>query len=212
LLLHDDGSLSCFYLDSETGEIIEVFSDDMGDTWSEVGSIGNDPGVIDGFSPFLAIPDGFVWTANITEEDDEKENYDLFARIFEPGSKVVSLGDIKLVGTSTIASNITNIGDTYIYELDWEITVVGDSPLGQFLGGSPLLMNLFRGRIFSGGYASDTISLSSMESEDIASNPVSGLGHVMVTITISHDDEVLAEDSEDGFLLGSRLFLFHGVV
>jgi len=184
----------------------------MGDTWGEVGSIDNDPSVAEGFSPFLAISDGFVWTANTTEEDDEKENYDLFARIFEPGSTVVSLGDIKLVGTSTIASNITNIGDTYINELEWEITILGDSPFGQFLGGTPILLNLFRGRIFSGGYTSDTISLSSMESADIASSPVKGLGHVMITITVSHDDEVLAEDSEDGFLLGSRLFLFHGVV
>jgi hypothetical protein len=38
---------------------------------------------------------------------------------------------------------------------------------------------------------------------------VFGLGHVYITVRISEDGEVLAEKSEDGFLLGSRLLLLY---
>jgi len=121
----------------------------------------------------------------------------------------VSLSEMELEGSGTIVATMKNSGTTYIDDLDWSISIVGDSPLGRYFGGSALTNWLFRGRILSGGFSGDTTALSLAETEDIASGPVFGIGHVLVTITASVDDDVLAESSEDAFLLGGRLFLYY---
>ena len=75
--------------------------------------------------------------------------------------------------------------------------------------GAVLFLALFRGRVLSGGYTGDTTALSSLETESISSNPLFGIGHVMITATVSYNTEVLAETSEDGFLLGGRILLYY---
>jgi len=123
----------------------------------------------------------------------------------------VAIDDLELEGTGTVTTWIRNAGTTFLNGLDWEIRITGDSPIGRFmfLTEGQLLYELLRGRIISGGYSSDVTSLSLGESEKIGIGSMFGIGHITITVTVSLNTEVLAEKSEDGFLLGGRLLLFY---
>ena len=126
----------------------------------------------------------------------------------DPQETNITIGEIEL-GPGTISTTLTNNGSVY-EEVDWEIALTGDSPLGEYLGGTPLLIKLFKGRILRGAISIDTVALSPSESSEITSNPIFGLGHILMNITISVDDEAVIKISEDGFVLGNRIILYHG--
>ena len=69
---------------------------------------------------------------------------------------------------------------------------------------------MFKGRVLKGGYTNGTLWLVSGDSEEIISDTVFGLGHVIVVVTVTDaDGAILAEKSEDGLLLGGRILLYH---
>jgi len=145
----------------------------------------------------------------------------------------IEIGDIELSGKNTISTKITNLHSENLYDLDWEIRIDSINPLARYfkLTGTKL-GELFKGRILSGGYTTGHIdTLEPGETLDIASGSVFGLGHVAVNISVwdrhdpvdPFDDELLQyklttdtnmdgvpDIEEDGFLLGSRLLLYHG--
>ena len=204
LVILDDGTVYCYYLDD--GEIIKTISDDQGTSWSVEGGLENNPAVIDVENPYVAIEEAVVWTGYT---GDGEENADIYTQVFIPTTGIM-MSDIVLVGTGTVKSTITNTGTELLTYFDWEIEVEGISPLGEFFGGSALFMSLFRGRVFSGSMTTeDVIRLRTGESLDISTNAFFGIGHVMVTARVLKDEEVLAEKSEDGFLLGGRILLIY---
>lgn len=130
------------------------------------------------------------------------------------------LGDIELSGNNIITSSIRNTNFESLEDIDWEIRIDPAAPLARYFGlAGTGLAGLFTGKIFSGGHTSETIiSLDPGETLDIASNGnVFGLGHIEVNISVwdphdridNLDDELLQYTTEDGFLLGGRLLLFH---
>ena len=109
-----------------------------------------------------------------------------------------------------ISTTITNGGTTDLTYFDWEIEIEGDSPLGEYFGGSPLLMTLFRGRVLRGSFTSGEVRiLDSTESMGISSTPAFGIGHVNIVVSVLKDGDVIAEKTEDGSLLGGRIFLHY---
>ncbi len=199
IVINDNGSIDCYYL--RAGKMYKSYSADHGATWTETGTVTLTT-VADVPYPFDVTTEGYILSGS---------DKDLYANIY-PFTPVpfVMLDDIRLEGRGTIVANVTNTGLGYVGILDWTITIAGDSPIGRFLGSS-LLYILFKGRVLSGGATSDTIALSPKESETLRSTPVFGFGHVMITVSVSYNDNVLAEKSEDAFLLGGRILLHHGV-
>jgi len=198
VLIADDGTVECFFV--RGGMVIKSESVDHGTSWVEAGQVGFTSEVNASMdSPFTISREGMVF---------DKGDGDIYADLFID-TVGVSLSRMELEGSGTIVATMKNSGTSYIDDLDWSISIVGDSPLGRYFGGSALTNWLFRGRILSGGFTGGNTALSLSESEDIASGPVFGIGHVLITITISVDDDVLTESSEDAFLLGGRLFLYY---
>lgn len=144
--------------------------------------------------------------ASYHEEDDDR---------IEPID--ATIGDIITVCDSDtfgrnmmISSNFTNSG-TMTNDFDWNISIDGMSPLGQFLGGGDLVTKLLAGRIWFGGFANDSEYLEPTEtSQNITSGAVYGFGHIMVNVTVSVNDELIDYKTEDGFILFGRMFLYHG--
>ena len=91
----------------------------------------------------------------------------------------------------------------------WEIEITGISPLGEFFGQAPgsIGYKLLKGRVFTGGYASDTVWMGTLEKEELVSPPTFGLGHVEITVRVTEDGDVLAEKTEDASLFGRRILL-----
>jgi hypothetical protein len=137
-----------------------------------------------------------------------KDDGDLYANVFV-STIGITLTDLELVGTGTVKAEMINTGSSYLDEVDWVISMEGDAPLGRFFGGSALMNFIFRGRIFSGGYAGGSTALSIQESEEIESGSVFGIGHVLITVTVEVDGDVVAEAEEDAFLLGGRILLYY---
>ena len=149
-------------------------------------------------NPYQALSTGIVY---------DKGDGDLYADILVP-TMGAQISNITNTGAG-VSAKVTNAGTDYLVDAEWTIRVEGVSPLGEFFGSSPFLLWLFEGRVFSGASTDGFLVLQSGQSDTIASNPMRGLGHVMITITISDEGEVLTQRAEDGFLLGSRLFLFY---
>jgi len=125
-----------------------------------------------------------------------------------PRSISVNIGEISTDG-SVITTQITNTGDD-ISSFVWEIALESDSPLGEYFGGSPLLLWLFKGRILRGGYFTDVVpGLAAGERIEIQSGPFFGLGHVLVNVSIYVDDALIRNASEDGFVLLKYIGLHH---
>ena len=196
VLINDDGSVDCYY--TRGGRIVKSSSNNHGETWTETGQLGTATEVDDSvYSPFVLTEEGMVFA---------KDDDDLYANIFI-STIGAAIGDIE-VNTGRIITDIKNTGTTYLDDLKWEINVYRSSPLGHFFGGKPLLIWLFSGRVLSGSCTRDTTVLSPAESKDITSDPVFGIGHVYITVTASYNGKVLAEKSEDGFLLGRHIYLY----
>ena len=122
--------------------------------------------------------------------------------------QIVEIGDIVPNG-SVITSTITNIGPTDLEDLEWEMQVVSDSPLGEYFGGTPFLLWLFKGRVMeqiNEGLCSDLLV---DETIDIASEPVFGIGHIKVKIYVYQDDALAAYKIEDGFVFLNKMILAH---
>lgn len=200
VLIADDGTVECYYL--RDGMVYKSISEDNGETWTEVGQVGTTSTIDDTIeSPFQIIPEGFVFDTG---------DGDLYANIIITTTGAV-INDLELVGAGIIATNITNAGTAYLMDSTWEIEIVGDGPLGTFFGlqQGTFLYNLFKGRILIGGYTSDTMWLAPGEIQDISSGSIFGIGHVMITVRVIDDGEVIAEKSEDGFLFGGRILLMY---
>ena len=197
ILIAENGDLECYYIRS--GSVYKSVSDDHGQTWEEAGMVGTTTEIDTSIeSPFQIIQKGLVF---------DKGNGDLYANLLTPTKKAV-ITDI--IGTrSSVKAKVTNSGTEYLVDATWTITVEGISPLGEFFGSTPFLLWLFQGRVFSGTSTEGIIMLESGQNDTINSGPMRGLGHVMITITISDEGEVLTQRAEDGFLLGGRLFLMY---
>ena len=202
VVVHDDDTVSCYFVYGE--DVYVSTSSDYGITWDEpvlIVDCSIDDSV---YRPFDVSTDGLIFTA---------DDGDLYANLFVTSTAAI-IGDIIETG-SGVRSTIMNAGTTYLMDAKWDIAVEGTSPLGWWFQLEPgtFLYELLRGKIRSGGYTNDTVWLAPGRSEDISSSPTSGFGHVDVVIRVYDPHipgEVIAEKTEDGFLLGSRLLLYHG--
>jgi hypothetical protein len=195
----EDGDVVCQFI--RDNKIYKSMSEDHGVTWSApelVLDIEIDT-LVD--SPFVATEQGMVFDA----DDDE-----LYAKVM-PIMKAM-IGDIELDDTfTTLTVPITGAGTEYIYNATWKIAFEGDTPLGQWLGLSgTFLEEFFRGRVLRGKQTLGTVYLDIGETEEVSSSPVFGFGHVNVVVTVTNmDEDVIGEKTEDGFVFGRRVVLYH---
>lgn len=199
IIVTTSGNVECYFVN--TDQIYKSVSTDHGATWSARILVGDAQTNAALSSPFQVVSKALVFNKKDAQGD-------LYAEMLNP-TKGVSLSPLKLKGKGTIVTTMSNAGCTYLDDLTWMIQIQGDSPLGQFLGGgNAIILELFRGRVLSGGFTSGDAALSLTETEELASGPVFGIGHVMITVqVINQDDVVLAQTSKDAFLLGGRILL-----
>jgi len=199
IVLNEDGTLSCFYISGN--QILKATSDDQGTTWNVEGPLGVT--VADIPTPYQVTEQGCVYTP---------DQQDIYAEIFAP-TLAAFISDIEKAdgGRASIKANVTNGGTIDIEYLVVRLDVEGDAPLGRYFGGSPLLLKLFQGRVMQGGENNEELPvLRSGETTTIQTSPLFGIGHVKITVSAYTRDGVdLAEKTEDGFLLGGRLFLYY---
>ena len=198
-ILVTNGNIECYFVNAD--RIYKTVSINHGVSWGASSLVGDAQTNAALSSPFQVTSKALVFNKKGAEGD-------LYAEMLVP-TLGVSFSPLKLEGKGTITTTITNSGSAYLDDLTWTIQIQGDSPIGRFIGGgNAILLELFRGRVLSGGATSSPIALSLGETEDIASGPVFGLGHVLITATVTNqDDVVLAQTSKDGFLLGGRILL-----
>jgi hypothetical protein len=198
IVFDENGQLTCYYV--RDGKVYKSTSGD-GASWTEVGQAGTASDIdVNIESPLEAITELMVF---------DKGDDDIYANVFAD-TKGVVIDDFELDDSGRfIRTAITNGGTAYLMNATWELEITGISPLGEFFGQAPgsLLYNLLKGRVFSGGYASDSVWMGTLETEELMSPPTFGLGHVEITVRVTEDGEVLAEKTEDGSLLGRRILL-----
>ena len=130
----------------------------------------------------------------------------------------ISFGDIEVVG-SQLVTEITNINDKDLTYFDWEMRVTGANPLGRYFGlTGTIFASIFQGRVWSGGYNTEyVVRLKPDETMEISTQPLFGLGHIHINVSvydnegelIGYRENPFTEEEEDGFLLGSRIILTH---
>ena len=198
LIIASNGNVECYF--NQNGLIYKAVSTDHGVTWSAAAQFSTADVNNTIASPFQICRTALIYNKGSTN--------DLYAEILTQ-TKGLTLSALKVAGKGTIVTTLKNTGVTYLDDLTWTIQIQGDSPLGRFIGGgNAILLELFRGRVLSGGGTSGSIAVSPLESENISSTPAFGFGHVMITATVTdQDDVVLAQTSKDGFLLGGRILL-----
>ena len=69
-------------------------------------------------------------------------------------------------------------------------------------------MALLRGKVVRGVQTIENVSLSPKEDIDVSTS-VLGFGHIIITVQVVDDDDILAEKQEDGFLFGGRVLLYY---
>jgi hypothetical protein len=199
IVINPDGTLTCYYLMNQG--MMKATSEDQGATWTLEGAVGVT--VADIPMPYQATAQGAVYTP---------DQQDIYAEIFSE-TLAAFITDIEQVdgGRASIKANVTNGGTLDIEYLVLRLDVQGDAPLGRYFGGSPLLLKLFQGRVMQGGENSEELPiLRSGDTTTIQTSPLFGIGHVKITVSAYTRDGVdLAEKTEDGFLLGGRLFLYY---
>ncbi len=201
LVIAANGNVECYFIQS--GKIYKSVSADHGTTWGAATLILDQPVDTTQESPYQVTSEGLVFAKN---------DGDLYMTYFIP-TKIVLIGAIELANNGkTVKTTVYHAGSVYAEKMDWTIAIEGDSPLGRFLGTQPgqPIYELLKGRVMRGS-ASGQIALSPGESEEISSNSVFGFGWVLVRVTVTvGDPTIVAEKTEDGFLLGGRLLLFYG--
>ena len=199
VVIEDENLVVCYYIRGQ--QIYKAESTNQGDTWVEVGTI-SDVMVDDTyFSPFVIDTDAVVYA---------KDDGDLYANIFlETHGAVIPEISLDASGRTAFAS-VINSGTAYLQNATISIGIEGDSPLGEWFGGTPLLLQVFKGKVLRNGYNSKNVWLAPRDTEGISTSAMFGIGHILVNVQVVDDGEVIAEASEDGFLLGGRLFLYHG--
>jgi len=122
----------------------------------------------------------------------------------------LEIGEFEIDG-SRIRSSITNNGNEDLMAFDWELRFDSANYLGRYFGLlGTMFEGLLKGRVFKGGYTGETArGLYAEETMDIISSSVFGLGHVDVNVSVYIGDELVAYQSEDGFLVGNRIILEH---
>ncbi len=132
----------------------------------------------------------------------------------ESDKENATIGQIHLTDSKTVTTTIFNCGAScYTRGAKWVIELEGVSPLGEFISSSPIIQSILKGRVLKGRLTSDVTYICPGESQEIntSSNPSFGIGHIMVTVKVHSgiDGKIIAEKSEDGFLLGNYLLLSH---
>jgi len=200
VLLTDDGDIEVYYI--RNNNVYKSTSTNQGQTWTEEGQI-SDAEVSGSSSPYQIASEGMVY---------DKGDGDLYADIFiDTIGVLIEKIELSEDGT-TIVVYIINSG-TVEADFDWDISIVGDSPLGDFLGGGlpPILKTivtaLLKGRVLLARRTTDSDTISSSNQLQLQSKKPFGLGHVLVTVRISHNGDMLIEKSEDAFLVGGTILL-----
>jgi len=203
VMITDDGDIECYFV--RDTNVYKTTSTDNGENWDTPEKVSDS--VVDdtALSPFDVTSEGMVYDGG---------DGDIYANIFidTTGTMISEIDVDNPEDGKKVITTITNSGTTEL-NLDWEISIVGDSPLGDFLGGalgplvSSLVRALFKGRILLGRSTSGSETLLSGNSTVIESKGVLGIGHVIVTVTASQGDTELAQKSEDGSIFGSKLYL-----
>lgn len=203
VMITDDGDVECYFV--RDTNVYKTTSTDNGETWGTPVKVSES--VVDdtAVSPFDVSSEAMVYDGG---------DGDIYANIFiDTTGAMISEVDVddpeagKKVVTTIINSGTTDLN------LDWDISIIGDSPLGDFLGGalgplvSSLVRALFKGRILLGRSTSGSETVLSGDSLVIESKGVLGIGHVLVTVTASQGDDELAQKTEDGSIFGSKLYL-----
>ena len=197
IVINPDGSLDCYYIVDDA--IIKTYSDTHGQTWKEVGTVVLKG--VDHESTFDVTTDALVYGA---------DDGDLYAQIYIDTACAI-IRDIRSPSRGYVTANITNSGNTYLEDAKWEVKVESADPLGDYLFGGTI--HIFRGRVLLGKIPrSLNVDLAVGESIEVRSKRIFGIGHINVVVTMyNDDDEILGTSSEDGFLLGGRMLLYHPI-
>ena len=137
---------------------------------------------------------GYPLTTSLDDEDD------------------IIIGDIEINEEGMIHTTITNTGvDNFTY-FDWMIRFDETAPLARYFGlAGTILERLFRGHIVKGELTTAFVAnLKPGNLLDISSSSKAvGFGHVEVNVSILQNEDLITSKVEDGFLLGSRIMLYH---
>jgi len=196
VVINEDETIVCYYI--RDGEIIESISEDFGVTWSEVRTLAVPSIDVTTETPFDVTSDALVYA---TLDGGLKS-------LLLKETKSAMIHGITVDKNKVITTLVTNAGSTYLHNAQVRIFVEGVSPLGQYFGGGPLLIALFKGRVLGAAETIENMSLSPKENFEVTATAF-GLGHVLITVQVIDDEEILAEKQEDGFLFGGRVLLFH---
>ncbi len=195
VLINDDEDVECFFV--KNSHLYKVISTNHGITWSDKEKVSDAEIDTSISSPYQIVTEGLIYDAG---------DGDLYADILVETQGVLT-GDIKVDDTGKkITTTIINSGTSNI-DVDWEIKIEPASPLGEFGEFGPLISWMIGGHILSGRTTSDSESLLVLESKDISSKTPFGIGHALVTVTVSTDGKSLAEKSEDISVIANRIFL-----
>jgi len=137
--------------------------------------------------------------------------YDMDSLEFgDDDNDLIEIGELVVEGGSVSTTLTNNMGED-IHYVDWELRVDSAAPLARYFGVSGTFVeNIFRGRVFNGGFAHDNIgTFTDADTIEISMPSVFGFGHIEVNCSVFYEDELLVYEIEDGFLFGGRLYVFH---
>ena len=192
LVLQPTGDIICYFV--KDGGIQSKTSNDHGATWNSDGEIISE--VSNGDYVMDATVDGIVY---------ETTDSELFAHLF--GLFPINDAQIYDIITSSkrkVTATIMNSGTNELADdATWEMIVEGVDITGAF----PIL----KGRVLLGRIQSGGIDLEPTEETTVTSKIIYGFGFVEITINVKVGDDIIASQTEDGFLIGGNILLHHGI-
>ena len=197
-LVNRNGVLECYYL--KNNYMYKSISLDNGINWISKGKVEDiiQVDVDSSDSPFDVDDSGIVYTF-----DDELHYY--------PFNKNIGaiIDNINVTSNKCrITVEITNTGFKS-EDFDCEIKVEGDFPFGNLFGSNSLLTSLLTGRTWLGSTTNKNIHIEKDETVTLKSKPLFGIGHVLVTVTIKYNNEIVDGKCDDGFLIGRKILIHH---
>ena len=198
IIINEEGIFECYYI--KDNQIYKSLSTDHGHSWITIGQVGNFEVDTSSNNPFDIDVNGIIYTGL------DKE---LYTYSHDEIGAIIDSIDVS-INNRRVVAKVVNTG-TKTADFICKINIKEEYPFKILIGNGPILSRLFTCHVRRGSDTTRYIYIKSTESEEIKSKPIFGIGHVIVTVTVEYNGNVISEKTEDGFLFGGRIQLHHAV-